>query len=227
MGRCGFFLERIVRVAGIGVQSFVQNAAHTTAPNGSCVTLATVAVLRLDIPAALGLALRFAKEADETVFSPTGVPGVTNDPVISIEAGIGSVSCKHNSVILRDVFGVIATVEDARFVVGPVGGVGGHGEGASEGKGIHDGASIVGLDGGVTGSVDLGIVLKRVRVTLEVFAEVGDVGVSPFLVQTGDGGDGVDGEFSDATVATSRTTAIVGVDSAGGDLLLGENVEFI
>ena len=92
-------LERIVGVARVGVQSFVQNTAHTTSPNGSSLTFATVAVLRLNVPAALGLALGFTEKADEAVFAPTSVPGVTDDPVVSVEAIISTVTRKDDSMV--------------------------------------------------------------------------------------------------------------------------------
>lgn len=210
-------LERIGGIARVGIEGFVENTAHTASIVGSSLSLATVAVLRVDSHAAR-FALRIASNADVTFLTIRSGPRVADDPV-STES-VFTVADHLDSVVERGGainavgagVGVAAASEDASFVVGPVGSITRNGERAGEGEGVHDGTGVVGLDGNVAFSPNFGEILPELA--LVVGSHVGKVRIGPFLVQSGKITDGVDTELNNSTSTSAGTTAIIGVGGA-------------
>ena len=183
--------------------------------------LATVSVLRVDSHAAR-FALREAGNADVSIFAVSYRPRVADDPVGT--EGVFAVADHLDSVIERNVLGIVASSENTRFVIAPVTGIGGNRERTSEGESIHNSTGVVGLDSGVTAGPNLGEILPERA--LEVFTKVALVRVGPFLVKTREIRDCVDTELCDRTAAATSASAIVGVNDARSNLLLREDEEF-
>ena len=164
-----------------------------------------------------------ALEADVTVLSEGGGPGVTDEPVLS-EGEVSAVSDELHDVVDGDRGVVSAAVEDSAVVEMPVGGIDVDGEGAGTGDGGHDGILIVLGElhevVNLNGEGALGAVGAVTGITV-----VGGEGVSPLLSNTAGGVGVVVGELSSSSHAATGTSTLVGVLGAGGDLLVGEGEE--
>ena len=212
-----------LRGPDVGEDTIVGDTADTASPDGAGIILAASAILVVDVPAALGRLV--AVKADVALLSPTGVPGVADDPVVHSEAEIVTGTDELDGVIHGDVLGVVATVENSTLVVGPGAGIDGDGEGAGKGQGVDEVVGVVALHVGevASGQVDhlgAGVVAAAVRV-----AEVRFVTVGPLLSNTTSGVDVVESELSDVATAAASTATLVRIRGAAGNLLLGQHKE--
>lgn len=170
---------------------------------------------------------RSTVEADEAVFTPRGVPGVADDPVVHVEASVEAVANHLDTVVkLRSgrVVGQITSVENTTIIIQEWNRGDDDGEGTVH-EGSHGGLGVVATNLSV--AVEVGEPSDVAGgLAFEVLTEVRDVGPHPFFSDALVGGDVVVDQLVGTTLATTGATALVRVGGARSSLLLSENIEF-
>lgn len=197
------------------VRGVEKNTAGTADGLRIILAIASIAVVRSDVSAALGLLVVGTSDADVTLLTPSGRPGVTNEPVLL--AILLAVTHQDNSVVDVGVL-LVATVEDTTLVAGPGGSIDGDGDRTNLGDGVHQGGVVVDrqLNIAVNGSLRRG---TRRNVARLVLAVVRQVRVLELLEKTVAARDIVEGDLRGSTLASTSTTAVIWVGGAHGNLL--------
>jgi len=205
-----------------GVSSIGKHTALTADGEGGRTVLANITVLRSRIGTAdLDIT---ASKADVTVLTPVRTPGVTNDPVL-LAVGLLTVTLKNDGVVDIDVVEVVgAAVEDTRVVESPSGSSNG-----DDHRTVLDtievrvevvgGELLVALVAEDSGHGSVGVVAST-----SASGGTRGVGVGALSSDTNGGGVLVS-DLSSCTLATTSATTLVGVRSAGSDLLGRESHE--
>jgi len=207
-----FYLEStgVKRVRGVE-----KNTAGTADGLRIVLAIASIAVVRSDVSTALGILVIGTSNADVTLLTPRGRPGVTNEPVLL--AILLAVTHQDDSVVDVRVL-LVATIEDTTLVGGPGGSIDGDGDRTNLGDGVHQGSVVVDrqLNIAVDGGLRRG---TRRNVASSVLAVVRQVRVLELLEETVAARDIVEGDLRGSTLASTGTTAVIWVGGAHGDLL--------
>lgn len=137
---------------------------------GSSETNATITVEGGEVSLALGLGVSL--NSDVTVFTVSGTPGVSDQPVITF-SGISTVTDQSDGVVNIDVILTVASVEDTGFVVVEVGGINGDDDGTLEGDSFQEGLVVVFGELDVTVDGDFNGLLLGVEGTVTGLSLVG------------------------------------------------------